>query len=76
MASSKTQRLKSPSAGATAAGNLGRQSAGPDGYRLEGQSPAAARDYAALSFKELLAACPLEGIELTRERDLPRDGEL
>ena len=75
MASSKTQRLKSPGAGATAAGNLGRQSAGPDGYRPEGQPPAA-RDYAALSFKELLAACPLEGIELTRERDLPRDGEL
>lgn len=64
MASSKTQRLKSPVANATAAGNLGRQSAGT------------AKDYATLSFKELLAACPLEGIELTRERDLPRDGEL
>ena len=76
MASSKTQRLKSPGANATAAGNFGRQSAGPDGCRPEEQPPAAARDYAALSFKELLAACPLEGIELTRERDLPRDGEL
>ena len=75
MASSKTKRLKSPVANATAAGNLGRQSAGPDGYRPECQSPAA-RDYAAFSFKELLAACPLEGIELTRERELPRDGEL
>ena len=75
MASSKTQRLKSPVANATAAGNLGRQSAGPDGCRPERQSPDA-RDYAALSFKELLAACPLEGIELTRERELPRDMEL
>ena len=72
MASSKTQRLKSP--GATAAGPDCRQSAGPDGY---GQlTAAAARDYAALSFKELLAACPLEGIELTRERELPRDVDL
>ena len=76
MASSKTQRLKSPGTGATAAGNLGRQSAGPDGCRPEGQSAGPAKDYAALSFKELLAACPLEGIELTRERELPRDGEL
>ena len=76
MASSKTQRLKSPSVGATEAGNLGRQSAGTDGYRPEDQPPAAARDYAALSFKELLAACPLEGIELTRERGLPRDVNL
>ena len=66
MAASKTQRRQSPRAGATAAG--------PEGY---GQLPAAAaRDYAALSFKELLAACPLEGIELTRERDLPRDVDL
>ena len=76
MASSKTQRLKSPVANATAAGNLGRQSAEPDGCHPECQSAGPARDYAALSFKELLAACPLEGIELTRERDLPRDGEL
>lgn len=74
MATSKTKRRKSPRAGATAAGPDCRQSAGPDGYD---QLPAtAARDYAALSFKELLAACPLEGIELTREWDLPRDVEL
>lgn len=64
MASSKTKRLKSPVANATATDKTGRQSAGT------------ARDYAALSFKELLAACPLEGIELTRERDLPRDVNL
>ena len=64
MASSKIQRLKSPVANTMAAGNLGRQ------------SPGMAKDYAALSFKELLAACPLEGIELTRERDLPRDVNL
>ena len=63
MASSKTKRLKSPVV-AAAAGPDCRQSAGT------------AKDYAALSFKELLAACPLEGIELTRERDLPRDMEL
>jgi type III restriction enzyme len=29
-----------------------------------------------LDFKELLAAAPLEGIDLTRRRDLPRDIEL
>lgn len=63
MASSKTKRLKSPVV-AAAAGQNCRQSAGT------------AKDYAALSFKELLAACPLEGIELTRERDLPRDVNL
>ena len=74
MASSKTQRLKSPSVGATAAGQDCRQS-GPDSCRPKRQFPAA-KDYAALSFKELLAACPLEGIELTRERDLPRYGEI
>ena len=71
MASSKTQRLKSPGAGATVAGNLDRQS-GPDSCCPERQFPAV-KDYAALNFKELLAACPLEGIDLTRERDLPRD---
>lgn len=66
MAASKTKRRQSLSPGAAAAG--------PEGY---GQlTAAAARDYSALSFKELLAACPLEGIELTRERDLPRDVDL
>ena len=32
-------------------------------------------DYSALSFKELLAAAPLEGIDLSRPRDLPRNIE-
>ena len=64
MASSKTKRLKSPVVAAAAVPADCRQSAGT------------AKDYAALSFKELLAACPLEGIELTRERELPRDTEL
>ena len=61
MASSKTNRLKSPVANATATSNPSRQ------------SPGMAKDYADLNFKELLAACPLENIELARERDLPRD---
>ena len=33
-------------------------------------------DYSAMSFKELLAAAPLEGIDLTRPREFPRDIEL
>ena len=33
-------------------------------------------DYTALNFKELLAAAPLEGIDLARTRALPRDIEL
>ena len=28
------------------------------------------------SFKELLASCPLEGIDLSRSRELPRDVDL
>lgn len=71
MVPSKTKRLKSPNADAAAAGQDCRQSAGPGGYCPEGQ-PAAA-DYAGLDFKEMLAACPLEGIDLARERELPRD---
>ena len=30
-------------------------------------------DYASLNFKELLAACPLDGIDLDMPRELPRD---
>ena len=30
-------------------------------------------DYASLNFKELLAACPLDGIDLDLTRELPRD---
>ena len=33
-------------------------------------------DYSAMSFKEFLAAAPLEGIDLTRPREFPRDIEL
>ena len=36
---------------------------------------AAADNYAGLNFKELLAAAPLEGIDLTRQRDFPRQSE-
>ena len=33
-------------------------------------------DYASMNFKELLAACPLDGIDLHFSRDLPRDIDL
>lgn len=71
MAPIKTKRLKSPVADATAAGQDCRQSTGPGGYCPECQPTAA--NYAGLDFKEMLAACPLEGIDLVRERELPRD---
>ena len=32
--------------------------------------------YRSLSFKEFLAACPVEGIDLTREPEYPREVEL
>ncbi len=32
--------------------------------------------YRSLTFKELLAACPIDGIDLTREREFPREVEL
>ena len=32
--------------------------------------------YRSLTFKELLAACPVDGIDLTRNRELPREVEL
>ena len=32
-------------------------------------------DYGSMDFKELLAAAPLEGVDLTRQRDFPRDIE-
>ena len=40
--------------------------------RLVGHRP---YDYEGLDFKEMLATAPLDGIELTRARDLPRDIE-
>ncbi len=32
--------------------------------------------YRSLNFKEFLAVCPIDGIELTREREYPRELEL
>lgn len=32
--------------------------------------------YRSLDFKEFLAACPIEGIDLTREPEYPREVEL
>ena len=33
-------------------------------------------DYSGLNFKEMLMACPIEGIDLTREPEYPREVEL
>ena len=33
-------------------------------------------DYSGLSFKEMLLACPIDGIDLTREPEYPREVEL
>ena len=33
-------------------------------------------DYSGLNFKEMLAACPIDGIDLTREPEHPCDVEL
>lgn len=42
----------------------------------ESDQPAPALpDYESLDFKQMLAACPLDGIELTRIREFPRDTE-
>ena len=48
----------------------GMTAAGSEDYcpQHQPQMPPAA-DYAGLDFKELLAACPLEGIDLARPRD-------
>ena len=32
--------------------------------------------YRSLNFKEFLAACPIDGIDLTRESEYPRETEL
>lgn len=39
------------------------------------ESTPALPDYESLDFKQMLAACPIEGIELTRIREFPRDTE-
>jgi hypothetical protein len=33
-------------------------------------------DYSGLDFKQMLAACPIDGIDLTREPEYPREVEL
>ena len=33
-------------------------------------------DYSGLNFKEMLLACPIDGIDLTREPEYPREVEL
>ena len=33
-------------------------------------------DYSGLNFKEMLVACPIDGIDLTREPGYPREVEL
>lgn len=33
-------------------------------------------DYSGLNFKEMLMACPIDGIDLTREPEYPREVEL
>ena len=46
-----------------------------EGYEApESETPRT--DYNTLDFKELLAACPLDGIELTRASELPRAADL
>lgn len=74
MASDKKRRQKAYRAGMTAAGPDCRRSVGPEDYCRQHQPkmPPAA-DYAGLDFKELLAACPLEGIDLARPREFSRD---
>ena len=74
MALDKKRGQKAYRAGMTAAGPDCQRSVGPEDYcpQHQLQIPAAA-DYAGLDFKELLAACPLEGIDLARPRELPRD---
>ena len=42
---------------------------------VPGQTTSSPPDYENLDFKQMLASCPLDGIELTRPRELPRDLE-
>ena len=74
MASDKKQGQKAYCAGITAAGQDCRRIVGQEDYCHQHQPKVQmAADYAGLDFKELLAAGPLEGIDLARERELPRD---
>ena len=62
-------------AGATASGRNCRKVADKSGY-CERHRPAGTKeakiDYSRLTFKELLAACPLENIDLERTSDIPK----
>ena len=42
----------------------------------DGEGETAATVYQTVSFKELLAACPIDGIDLRREPEAPRDIEI
>ena len=53
----------------------GTRDASQDGHYLN-RHPQPAVSYEDLNFKELLAACPLEGIDLTREREIPRNADV
>ena len=46
-----------------------------EGYVAGAEPTGVIPDYDSMGLKELLAAAPLEGIELTRSRDIPRDNE-
>lgn len=74
VASDKKRGQKAYCAGITAAGQDCRRIVGQEDYCRQHQPKMLmAADYAGLDFKEMLAACPLENIELTREWELPRD---
>ncbi len=47
------------------------------GKRVIAMDPRKTRiDYSGLNFKEMLMACPIDGIGLTREPEYPREVEL
>jgi hypothetical protein len=51
--------------------------AGPGSKPLTGEERQGIREYyRSLNFKEFLAACPIDGIDLTRELEYPREVEL
>ena len=50
---------------------------GPDAKSLTDEEREHIREhYRSLNFKEFLAACPIEGVELARELTYPREVEL
>ena len=76
MASTKGSEQKAHCAGVTAAGQDCRRLVGPEErchqHQHQLRTPASA-DYVGLDFKEMLAACPVEGVDLSRSRELARD---